>query len=192
MQTKGLTQPRRCPGSVDRAHPGPKTWPEQPRGLGTTLYSFRRGPTRTMLLLPLVQAHGKGDRPWSLTPPVSSDQLGAEGFPRPGPRDPLGSGDHLSVRWMAMAPQGQGAGCRPRDTLLGHSTFSGLWLWEPLLHGPAGPAAVGGSHVSAADPLSGSGVGGNCPFLGAQGAVTNPPLPGRAPPLPGSGAGGRR
>lgn len=99
--------PRECgqgsPWSKDlvRAAPG---------GFGDHPLQFPRGPTWTVPLLPLVQAHGKGDRPWSLTPPVS-DQLRAEGFPRPGPRDPSGSGDHSSVRWMATAPQGQGAGC---------------------------------------------------------------------------------
>ncbi|XP_044116286.1 mucin-5AC [Neovison vison] len=72
---------------------------------------------------------------------------------------------------LAVGPADRERAVDPRDALLGHSTFSGLWLWETLLHGPIGPTAVGGSHVSAADPPSGSGVGGNCPFLGAQGAT---------------------
>lgn len=43
------------------------------------------------------------------------------------------------------------------------------------MHGAAGPAALGGSHVSAADPPSGSGVRGNCLFLGARGLIPHSP-----------------
>lgn len=123
-----------------------------------------------------LQPHGKGDRPQSWTPPIS-DQPVVEGFPWPGPRDPLGSRTRPECEVDGHA----GAGNRPlaaQDTLLGSSTSLGLWFGRCCSTDQLTPWLWAAPTSVPLTPLSGSGVRGSRLFLGAQGAVTNPPPPG--------------
>lgn len=101
----------------------------------------------------------------------------AEGFPCPGPRDPLGSrtrpecevGGHAGAENRPLAAQ---------DTLLGRSTSLGLWFGRCCSTDRLTPRLWAAPTSVLLTPLSGSGVRGSRLFLGAQGAMTNPPPPG--------------